>query len=121
MWTFWNLSLSEVVLCRCLQTRILSTAAHSRWGNVLRDVVLTDQGQALGYFEQVHTKLQEVKSFRNLEHNVARNLSPKFSVLSGSPLVNMTLSNYQYLPKVQTYQGLAQWEGSSGQSVAPQL
>ena len=25
-----------------------STAAHFRWGNVLRDVVLTDQGEALG-------------------------------------------------------------------------
>merc|ERR1712130_771800 len=41
-----------------------------RWGSVLRDVVLTDQGDAL----------------RNLEHNVSRNLSSKLSVLSASPL-----------------------------------
>merc|ERR1712192_105524 len=50
--------LSGIFLCR-------------RWGNRLRDVVLTDQGDALG----------------NLQHNVTRNLSSTISVLSASPLV----------------------------------
>jgi len=57
---------------------------YLRWGNILRDLVLTDHGDALG----------------NLEHNVKRNLTSRLSILSLSPLVlsNREDSQVRVLP-----------------------